>query len=102
MFLSNNIVIKGTISSTTSPASSGVNNIVDSLSQSSQQEEEPLGLAGLEQLLRADIGSILPVGFGQKEDLVQAKSIHSLGEPDWSVTNNYLTLPLPPDYPNRQ
>ena len=67
-----------------------------------KEEEEPLGLAGLEQLLRADIGSILPVGFGQKEDLVQAKSIHSLGEPDWSVTNNYLTLPLPPDYPNRQ
>ena len=42
----------------------------------SKEEEEPLGLAGLEQLPGANTGLNLPVGFGQKEGLVPAKPTH--------------------------
>ena len=79
VFSFNNIVIKGTTSSTTSPASSGVNNIVDSLSKSSQQEEELLGLAGFEQLLRAKPDPTCLWDLASKKDLVLTKSIHTVG-----------------------
>ena len=82
MFIFNNIVIKGTISSTTSPASSGVNNIVDSLSKSSQQEEELLGLAGFEQLLRAKLESYCLWDWAKRRIPAPEQPSTELGEPD--------------------
>ena len=51
-------------------------------STSFNKEEEPLGLAGFEQLPRAKPDSSSPVGFGKEEDLVLAQSTHIVGEPD--------------------
>ena len=55
------------------------NNIVDSLSKSSQQEEELLGLAGFEQLLRAKPDPTCLWDLASKKDLVLTKSIHTVG-----------------------
>ena len=53
------------------------------------KEEEPLGLAGFEQLPRAKPDSSSPVGFGKEEDLVLSQSTHTVGEPDIKCCSHY-------------